>query len=609
MGLVALQNPRLLGEELAGVTKIPAGFKQDAAPEPKAEALDINASFQETPEQRDARMKWWREARFGMFVHWGLFSAAGGTWHGKKSTFLGCWVQTSLKIPKEEYAAELMPKFTGEHFDPDFIARLAEETGMKYIIPIAKHHEGFALFDSKVTDYKISNTPAKRDWIRELSDASRRRGLKVGYYYSQNLDWHHTGEECAQDRYFNELVLPQLKELLSNYGDLSILWFDIPGGVINATRAKSIVEMTKRLQPGIVINNRLGGGFKGDTQTPEQFIPPTGLPGRDWETCQTINDTWEYTHYDRNWKSPTTLIRQLIDTASKGGNFLLNIGPKADGTVPQNTIDTLHAIGGWMKVHGNSIYGTTASPFPHELPWGRCTQKALGNGLTRLYLHIFKWPFDSILRIPALQNEVVAASLLSEPGAGPLKFSRAQNGDTLVQLPTAEPNDYATVVTLDVKGAPAVVEQPIVGDEKGIFKLDSALADIHAAPSTTEVVGTGGGGESLYYDSHLQTLATWPNLQDHVSWTLDVKRPGRYNVDVTYAAKQGEGACDYGFELGNQHLSATTGTTRNWLENRTDHLGTIKIKSAGRNEASFRLIRKTGKGTLKLKSITLTPVP
>jgi alpha-L-fucosidase len=276
--------------------------------------------------------------------------------------------------------------------------------------------------------------------------------------------------------------------------------------------------------------------------------------------------------------------------------------------VPQNTIDTLHAIGGWMKVHGNSIYGTTASPFPHELPWGRCTQKALGNGVTRLYLHIFKWPFDSILRIPALQNEVVAASLLSEPGAGPLKFSRAQNGDILVQLPTAEPNDYATVVTLDVKGVPAVVEQSIVGDEKGIFKLDSALADIHAAPATKEVAGTGGGSESLYYDSQLQTLEVWPNLQDSVSWSLDVERSGRFNVDVTYAAKQGEGDCDYGFELGDQHLSATTGTTRNWMENRTDRLGTITIKSVGKNEASFRLLRKRGKGTLKLKSVTLTPV-
>jgi hypothetical protein len=281
LGTVALQNLRLQGEERAGDAKVPAGFKQDATPEPKAEVLDINASFQETPGQHDSRMKWWREARFGMFVHWGLFSAAGGTWHGKKSTFLGCWMQTSLKIPKEEYAAELMPKFTGEHFDPDFIARLAEETGVKYIIPIAKHHEGFALFDSKVTDYKITNTPAKRDWIRELSDASRRRGLKVGYYYSQNLDWHHTGEGWTQDRYVNELVLPQLKELLSNYGDLSILWFDIPGGVINADRAKSIVEMTKRLQPGIVINNRLGGGFKGDIQTPEQFIAFVSPEGKE----------------------------------------------------------------------------------------------------------------------------------------------------------------------------------------------------------------------------------------------------------------------------------------------------------------------------------------
>ena len=492
----SFQIQQLHAQDRAGDAKVPAGFKSETTPKSSDAAADINALFKETPEQRGARMQWWREARFGMFVHWGLFSAAGGTWHGKQTTFLGCWMQSSLKIPKDEYASELMPKFTGERFDPDFIAQLAKDTGVKYIVPITKHHEGFCLFDSKVTDYKITNTPAKRDWIRELTEAARKRGLKVGYYYSQNLDWHHTGVGWTEDKYVNELVIPQLKELLSDYGEVSILWFDIPGGVINPARAKSIVETAKGLQPNIVINNRLGGGFKGDIETPEQSIPPTGFPGRDWETCQTINDTWEYTHYDRKWKSPTTLIRQLIETASKGGNFLLNIGPKADGTVPQNTIDTLHAIGGWMRVHGDSIYGTTASPFPNELPWGRCTQKQLGNGVTRLYLHIFKWPFDSILRVPALENEVVAASLLSEPGSGPLKFSHNESGDTLVQLPIAEPNDYATVVMLDVKGVPKPVVKTVVADEKGILKAESA--DIPAAPSTVEIAGFGGGSTSLY---------------------------------------------------------------------------------------------------------------
>jgi alpha-L-fucosidase len=330
-------------------------------------APPVPAAIQEFTTDHDARMKWWREARFGIFVHWGLFSAAGCTWKGEKSQWLGCWMQSSKKIPKEEYAAELMPKFTGEHFDAGFLAQLAKDAGAKYIVPITKHHEGFALFDSKVTDFTITNTPAKRDWIRELADASRARGLKVGLYYSQNLDWHHTGKGWTPKRYFDELVLPQIGELLSGYGEVSIIWFDIPAGVKYAENAQRVVAMAKRLQPDIVINNRIGGGFRGDFQTPEQYIPPNGIPGQDWETCQTLNGTWEYTHYDRNWKSTTTLVRELIDTVSKGGNYLLNIGPKPDGTVPQSSIDTLRAIGGWMKVHGDAIYGTTHSPFPHQL--------------------------------------------------------------------------------------------------------------------------------------------------------------------------------------------------------------------------------------------------
>jgi len=597
----------LHAQDRAGDAKVPAGFQSETTPESSDAVADINALFKETPEQRDARMRWWREARFGMFVHWGLFSAAGGTWHGKQSTFLGCWMQSSLKIPKDEYASELMPKFTGERFDPDLIAQLAKDTGVKYIVPITKHHEGFCLFDSKFTDYKITNTPTRRDWIRELTEAARKRGLKVGYYYSQNLDWHHMGSGWSDDKYVNELVIPQIKELLSDYGEVSILWFDIPGGVINQARAKSIVETVKGLQPSIVINNRLGGGFKGDIQTPEQAIPPTGLPGRDWETCQTINDTWEYTHYDRNWKSPTTLIRQLIETASKGGNFLLNIGPKADGTIPQNTIDTLHAIGGWMRVHGDSIYGTIASPFPNELPWGRCTQKQLGKGVTRLYLHIFKWPFDSILRVPALENEVVAASLLSEPGAGALKFTHDENGDALVQLPISEPNDYATVVMLDVEGTPKPVVKTIVADEKGILRLEAESARIHAAPTNVEISGLGEGIASLHFDAKLGKLTSWHNVADYVVWPILVTMPGLYNVDVTYTLK--EGSCEYVVETGGQKLAAAAkATTPSEVDYHTDQVGTIELREAGKIDVSFRLSKRTGKGTMDLKSVVLTPI-
>ncbi|MBN1854200.1 MAG: alpha-L-fucosidase, partial [Pirellulales bacterium] len=560
-------------------------------------AADLDALFQETPEQHDARMQWWREARFGMFVHWGLFSAAGGTWNGKPCPFLGCWMQDSFKIPAKEYRSAFMPKFTGEHFDPDFIAQLAQDTGMKYIVPITKHHEGFCLFDSKFTDFKISNTPAKRDWIKELAEASRMRGLKVGFYYSQNLDWHHPGGGGGEwdpthkgdpDKYVDELVIPQLCELLSSYGDVSILWFDIPGGVIDEARAHRILKVVHQLQPNIVINNRLGGGFHGDLETPEQSIPSTGFPGRDWETCQTINGTWEYTHYDRNWKSPTTLVRELIDTASKGGNYLLNIGPKPDGTVPQSTIDTLHAIGNWMKVHGDAIYGTSASPFSKQLPWGRCTQKQLGNGVTRLYLHLFKWPFDSVLRVPALENEIAGASLLSEPGAGPLKFSRDVNQDTLVQLPIAEPNDYATVVMLDLKGAPKVIPRPIGANAEGVMILEAESADIH--------------GATLRYQPEQQSLGYWIDANDYASWQVRFAKPGRYHVDVTYGCKSGMGGGDYTIQVAGKQIMGTASDTKDWFDRRTDRIGIIEVETTQDAQVAVRIRKKVGVAVFDFQS-------
>jgi alpha-L-fucosidase len=570
-------------------------------------APPVPAAIQESTTDHEARMKWWREARFGIFVHWGLFSAAGCTWKGQKTQWLGCWMQSSLKIPKEEYAAALLPKFTGEHFDAGVIAQLAKDAGAKYIVPITKHHEGFALFDSKVTDFTITNTPAKRDWIRELADASRARGLNVGLYYSQNLDWHHTGKGWTPDRYFDELVMPQIGELLSGYGKVSILWFDIPAGGKYAERAQQVVAMAKRLQPEIVLNNRLGGGFRGDFQTPEQYIPPTGIPGQDWETCQTLNGTWEYTHYDRNWKSTTSLVRELIDTVSKGGNYLLNIGPKPDGTVPQSSIDTLRAIGGWMKVHGDAIYGTTASPFPHALPWGRCTQKALGDGMTRLYLHIYQWPFDSILRVPALDNDVSAAALLSEPGAGPLSYTKDANGDLLVRLPNAEPNDYATVVTLDLKGSPTASLKPISANAEGLLHLPASLALIQAAPANHNVSGLGEKAKTAYFNPATQALDAWMNPDDRVFWPITMQQSGTYAVDLCYSCMEAKGGGEYVVELGDQTISATAATTPTWKDFRTDRIGLLNIEKSDLARVIIRLTTKSGQDAMKLRSITLTP--
>ena len=261
---------------------------------------------------------------------------------------------------------------------------MAKNAGMKYIVITSKHHDGFAMFGSKASTYNIVDaTPFHRDPLKELAAACRKHGIKLGFYYSQAQDWHQPGggsygghwdpaQNGSMDDYLKNIAMPQVREILSNYGPIAVLWWDTP---VDITRecAEQFLPLLK-LQPGIITNNRLGGGFPGDSETPEQFVPPTGFPGRDWETCMTMNDTWGFKSNDHNWKSLETLIRNLVDIASKGGNYLLNVGPTAEGQIPAPSVDRLKAIGRWLKVNGEAIHGTSASPFK-RLAWGRCTTR------------------------------------------------------------------------------------------------------------------------------------------------------------------------------------------------------------------------------------------
>ncbi len=576
---------------------------------------------QETPEQRDARMAWWREARFGMFIHWGLFSAAGGTWEGKPAPIVGCYLQQSFNIDHEVYRDALMPKFTGERFDADFIAQLAEEAGMKYVVAITKHHEGFCLFDSQLTDYKITNTPAGRDWIAELSDAVRNRGLRMGFYYSM-IDWAHPDyprdvfhpdrdkPEARQlkqnfDRYL-EYMHGQYRELLTRYGRVDIIWHDFSYGEMagETWRAAELMDMIRTLQPHIISNNRLTPigalglndlGYGADFLTPEQHIPPNGFPGIDFEVCQTINKTWEYTHYDREWKSTTALIRELIDVVSKGGNYLLNIGPKPDGTVPESTIDKLRAIGRWMDVHGDSIYGTVATPFKEQLPWGRCTQKRLPNGQTRLYLHVFNWPFDSVLRVPALENKVVGARMMSLPDHPALNVRQDEGtGELLITLPIAEPNDHASVVMLDVEGPAMPVVPTTEPDATGRISLEAVQAQIHG---------------NAIYDATNESVGHWTDMVTRVSWAVRVPQPGRYRVEVTYGCAEDDGGGGrYAIDFAGKRLEAASRVTGGWFNRRTDIIGEIHVTEPGRHDLTVSLVDKPGLAVFDLQRIVLHPL-
>jgi alpha-L-fucosidase len=469
-----LSNPPLASAQL-----------QTSPPIPMSENHPVKSiQDTETPAQKDARMKWWREARFGMFIHWGLYSIPAGTWDGKQIPGIGEWIMNNASIPVADYKA-LAGQFNPTGFSAHDIVALAKNAGMKYIVITSKHHDGFAMFDSKADPFNIvAATPFKRDPLKELAEEARKQGIKLGFYYSQDQDWTAPGGAAlpgrsgthqpptyhwdkAQDgdfaTYLHTKAIPQMKELLADYGEFpAVIWFDTPTKDMTPELAGEIVTVLNQ-HPNLIWNNRLGGGYKGDTETPEQYIPAQGYPGRDWESCMTINDTWGYKSYDTNFKSAETLLHNLIDIASKGGNYLLNIGPDSHGIVPQPEVDRLQAMGKWLAVNGDAIYGTTATLFGPEAGSFSSTEKDK-NGKPKfvpdwkwrstttpdkVYLEIFSWPARTF-HLDKMPRTVTKAYLLSDSARKPLKFT--QNGGAVdITLPAAAPDPIASVVVLETK--------------------------------------------------------------------------------------------------------------------------------------------------------------
>ena len=431
----------------------------------------------------DERMEWWREARFGMFIHWGVYSVPAGSWDGRQIGGIGEWIMNRAKIPCADY--QLMARqFNPVKYDADAWVKMAKDAGMKYIVITSKHHDGFALFETKASKWNVvDGTPYGKDLLKPLAEACRKYGIKLGFYYSQAQDWNNPGGAASRKitkegwanpdsviidaytkehnghwdpaqekktfaRYIDDVAVPQVRELLTNYGDVAVLWWDTPTNMTDDAAKK--LQALLALQPAIITNDRLKRpNFPGDFKTPEQKIPNLAdLDGKDWETCMTMNGTWGYKSYDHNYKTPETLIHNLVDIASKGGNFLLNVGPTNLGEFPQESIDILSKMGQWMKVNGEAIYDTKASPWG-LFDWGRCTRKETKNG-TSLYFSVFTWPSNGKLSIPDVRNKVVSAKLLAD--GSKLKTTVSKDGTLTITLPDKAPDPIASVVRVDVKG-------------------------------------------------------------------------------------------------------------------------------------------------------------
>ncbi len=480
-------------------------------------------SAQQDP-AREKRIEWWRQARFGMFIHWGLYAVPAGEWKGKPVPGIGEWIMNRARIPVKEYE-QLAGQFNPVKFDADAWVRLASRAGQRYIVITSKHHDGFAMFHSRVSPYNIVDaTPFKRDVMKELAEACRKYGVKLCFYYSQSQDWHHPDglgntwdyDEGKKDfaRYLNELVKPHVREILTNYGPIGLIWFDTPMR-ITREQSRELAGLVHSIQPDCLVSGRIGNDV-GDYRSMGDNQIPAKVMDYDWETPVTLNDTWGFKKDDQNWKSPQTLIRQLVDVVSKNGNYLLNVGPTAEGIIPQPSVDRLLAVGKWLEVNGEAVSGAQPSPYPYEFEWGSITSKP-----GRLYLHIIDWPKQRDFMLYGLKSKVKSVRLLAAP-ATPLKFMQIQDRAVKltvlrIALPPTPPDSDVSVVALEMDGTP-VVDTELTQQPDGRVSLSPIFAEVSKAANSDLSVDNRG------------VAVRWFNPEDKMSWKFRLYRGGSFKV-------------------------------------------------------------------------------
>jgi len=541
---------------------------------------------------KEKRLQWFRDARFGMFIHWGVYSVPAGEWKGQLVPGLGEWIMNRAKIPVKEYEL-LAPKFDPVRFSAEEIVRIAKNAGMKYIVITSKHHDGFAMYHSSVSKYNIYDaTPFKRDPLKELADAAQKAGIKLGFYYSQTQDWHEP-DAVGNDwdfpddskknfqKYLDEKVKPQVTELLTNYGPVGLIWFDTPRN-ITKEQSQQLVDLVHKIQPDCLVSGRVGHGL-GDYDSAGDNQISMGNAKRIWETPVTINDTWGFKRDDTNWKSVSVLVRQLVQVISQGGNYLLNIGPTSEGVVPQPSVERLAQVGEWLKKNSDSVYGAGPSPFPYQLPWGIITTKP-----AKMYLHVFNWP-QKQLTLFGLKNKVRSASLLAN--GNKLKFSQKEDAaidhnELTIELPTAAPDSSDSVIALDLVGDPQV-DRSLIQQPDDSVTLPAFLSSAHRV-----------GNDGLRFDSR-GVAERWTNKDEWVEWDFKVSNPGTFDVVlVTSQQKYGrdwEGGHVLSLDVAGQKLKATVDDNGK-EENPVNPYWPYVISKAGRVT-----VDKAGKYSLSLR--------